>query len=600
MSKNFLDFADGNNCKSTDIVVGVRDGAEAQFDFPGDGILDQYGNYYFKYTSAGALSVNYLSIQNSLTGDPVILEPNGVDSTINFTIQSNNGGDLTLLTADSGNVVLDASVTGSVNINTPGGYIDMNSTTAITGVLDEDDMASDSDVHVPTQQSTKAYVDNLAASFTEFTISTHAATTTNFSSTYDNGVAGVGATLTALSNGAAVIDGIAMALDYLVLFKDQTNAYENGVYTVTDVGSVSTPAVYTRFSRYDEASQINFGSVTFAALGTVNKKASFQLIAEVTTVGVDPLNYQQTTFATLSSSIDNSIVRFDSTNGLRVQDSGVVISDLDGVSGVTILDVDNINIDGNTISSTDTNGDVIISPDGVGQIQLNADTTLGGTLFVDTQQIEASAGNVTIVTDGSSAIDLSSPTVLVDTDIAHGGDTNNKITFGTDTQNFQTNGSSRLDINNFGMRLGGAGARINSVSDDTTMAADSSNFGVTQHAVKTYVDNEGYKFPYNNVLGTTTLTSNLGYYVAPIFPGVPVLTLPASPNDGDVIIVVSTSAQFFRLQCNTGQRVAMGGSISAVTGYIEANNQYGSLKVSYYSTSGIWIVESAVGTFDIV
>lgn len=36
----------------------------------------------------------------------------------------------------------------------------------------------------------------------------------------------------------------------------------------------------------------------------------------------------------------------------------------------TVIDVDNININGNTISSTDTNGNIVITPDGTGKVQL--------------------------------------------------------------------------------------------------------------------------------------------------------------------------------------------------------------------------------------
>src|SRR6056300_757045 len=36
----------------------------------------------------------------------------------------------------------------------------------------------------------------------------------------------------------------------------------------------------------------------------------------------------------------------------------------------TTLDVDNININGNSITSTDTNGNIVITPDGTGRVQL--------------------------------------------------------------------------------------------------------------------------------------------------------------------------------------------------------------------------------------
>lgn len=47
------------------------------------------------------------------------------------------------------------------------GLFTFNGTTAITGVLDEDDLVTDSATHVPTQQSVKAYVDDIAVSQTE-------------------------------------------------------------------------------------------------------------------------------------------------------------------------------------------------------------------------------------------------------------------------------------------------------------------------------------------------------------------------------------------------------------------------------------------------
>lgn len=73
-----------------------------------------------------------------------------------------------------------------------------------------------------------------------------------------------------------------------------------------------------------------------------------------------------------SSSTDNTIPRFDLTSGALIQGSSVVISDADAVSGVTQLDVDNIRVDGNTISSTDTNGNVVLAPDGSGTVSVTA------------------------------------------------------------------------------------------------------------------------------------------------------------------------------------------------------------------------------------
>lgn len=43
-----------------------------------------------------------------------------------------------------------------------------------------------------------------------------------------------------------------------------------------------------------------------------------------------------------------------------------------GVTGLTEVEVDNIRIDGNTISSTNTNGDVVISPNGTGNVDVSS------------------------------------------------------------------------------------------------------------------------------------------------------------------------------------------------------------------------------------
>jgi len=65
--------------------------------------------------------------------------------------------------------------------------------------------------------------------------------------TYNNGTAGVGATLTnAGTQAALVIDGISVSLNDRVLIYTQSDQTQNGVYTVTNVGSGSTNWVLTR------------------------------------------------------------------------------------------------------------------------------------------------------------------------------------------------------------------------------------------------------------------------------------------------------------------------------------------------------------------
>jgi hypothetical protein len=76
--------------------------------------------------------------------------------------------------------------------------------------------------------------------------------------TYNNGISGVGATLTRNTSGTTgVIDGITVGLGDRILVKNQASQLQNGVYEVTVVGSVSTPFVLTRTSDSDETSELD-------------------------------------------------------------------------------------------------------------------------------------------------------------------------------------------------------------------------------------------------------------------------------------------------------------------------------------------------------
>jgi len=116
----------------------------------------------------------------------------------------------------------------------------------------------------------KAYVDQVAQGL-DTKPSCRVATTANLSATYDNGTAGVGATLTNSSTQAALsIDGITMVADDRVLVKDQTNAAHNGIYVVTNIGSVSTNWILTRATPEDQPSELTGGAFVFVEEGTSN------------------------------------------------------------------------------------------------------------------------------------------------------------------------------------------------------------------------------------------------------------------------------------------------------------------------------------------
>ena len=115
----------------------------------------------------------------------------------------------------------------------------------------------------------KAYVDQVAQGL-DVKDSTRAATTADLSATYSNGSSGVGATLTAGSNGAIVIDGVSLSVNDRVLVKDQSTGAENGIYYVSTQGDGSTAFVLTRATNADQPSELTGGSFVFVEEGTAN------------------------------------------------------------------------------------------------------------------------------------------------------------------------------------------------------------------------------------------------------------------------------------------------------------------------------------------
>jgi len=106
-----------------------------------------------------------------------------------------------------------------------------------------------------TDIANKAYVDTVAAAGIHYHTPVYVEspnTAGNLNATYNNGTAGVGATLTnAGTQATLVIDGVTLSGGERVLIYNQTNQFENGVYIVTNAGSPSTNWVLTRATDAD-------------------------------------------------------------------------------------------------------------------------------------------------------------------------------------------------------------------------------------------------------------------------------------------------------------------------------------------------------------
>ena len=212
--------------------------------------------------------------------------------------------------------------------------------------------------------ATKQYVDNVAAG-----LNAHAACITATSAalpacTYNNGTSGVGATLTALSNGVLTTVGgyTGLVITDRVLVKNQANQTQNGIYVVTSVGSLATPWVLTRASDFDNSnpvtSEIVAGAFTYIQEGTLGGTQWVMTTAGTITVGTSNIVFTQ-----LSGSGSNVY-----TAGTGINIASNVISN----TGVTSLT-------GSTgINVSALSGDVTISLTGTIPSSTTAANLLGG------------------------------------------------------------------------------------------------------------------------------------------------------------------------------------------------------------------------------
>jgi hypothetical protein len=154
-----------------------------------------------------------------------------------------------------------------------------------------------------TDIANKTYVDNLVAAGTHFHEPVRVESPINLNATYNNGTAGVGATLTnAGTQVALVIDGVTVSVADRVLVYEQTNQTQNGVYVVTDVGSGATNWVLTRASDadtyvVDSPNGLSEGSTFFVQEGTTGAGETYTC----NTSGVITFGTTNITFAQISS-----------------------------------------------------------------------------------------------------------------------------------------------------------------------------------------------------------------------------------------------------------------------------------------------------------
>ena len=241
--------------------------------------------------NSGNISFSVSPLANVVTFSNVGIDTIGY-VTANGNITSNTGFVSNNVTAFANTVLTLAAgaATGSANINvvlvpTGNGTVDVSSkriTSLATPTADSD-------------AATKAYVDSVAQGLAIKTPVFAATYTALPAYTYNNGTAGVGATITANANGALVVDGQTIStVGTRVLVKNETagNAAYNGIYTLTTAGGVGTAFVLTRSLDMNVSTEFD-GAFVFVQTGSANADTGWVQTADNPTIGTTAIVWVQ-------------------------------------------------------------------------------------------------------------------------------------------------------------------------------------------------------------------------------------------------------------------------------------------------------------------
>lgn len=372
------------------------------------------------FSAVGNGNTTYYAIVDAATGDWEVglgtYTSSGTTLSRDTVLSSSNSGSLVPFAGNSKDVFVTYPSEKSVYLNASDvvaqqsfGAITATSAALTTGTVSTTPAAS-------TDIANKSYVDGLVTqgiSYHEPVFVESPNTTGNLNALYNQpGGAGdgVGATLTNNGTKAALtVDGVLMTVGKRVLVYNQTNAFENGVYTVTTVGTPDpggTNWVLTRATDADtyglrDPDALGYNDAFFVTNGDTGAGETYVC----NTSGVITFGSTNITFAQISSSQIYSAgtgLNLSPATTFNISNTGVSANTYGSASSVPVFAV---NAQGQLTSVTNTN--IAINGSAVtgaitGQAGSVANALTAGTYLTSAGTYDGSAAR-TFAVDATSA-----------------------------------------------------------------------------------------------------------------------------------------------------------------------------------------------------
>lgn len=255
------------------------------------------------FSAVGNGNTTYYAIVDAATGDWEVgigtYTSSGTTLSRTTVLSSSNGGSLVTFAANSKDVFVTYPSSKGVWTDASG-VVTATSFGAITATSAA--LTSGTITTAPTGATdivNKEYADSISSGLNYHQPVNYASTAALATYTYNNGASGVGATITAVANGALSMGGGSPTATQRVLVKDEIggNAAYNGIYTVTQAGTSLLPFILTRATDYDTSgsgtNEIDQGDYVLVISGTLASTAWVQQTPLPIVVGTTALTFLQ-------------------------------------------------------------------------------------------------------------------------------------------------------------------------------------------------------------------------------------------------------------------------------------------------------------------